>query len=284
MPPVSREIITDCLAFTGALAPQIDRLDGEVRARAKADPRVKILTALPGVGQYTALVMLAETGDITRFPNARKLASWAGLTPTVRGSDLTVRHGHVPRKGSAGATGRSVMVVAGGLDLHRGQLTFDYVDLGTGESWRGRMSPADRESLRGWLRRYGTPMWSSRWRGAPGGATSWRSCGRPGLRPISRSPRRLRVGGAASGGPKTDWADARHLRQLVIDGRVPESWTPPAPVLDTRASVRLCKDLLEERTVHAVFPHTPHRRRSPPAFGLARQSRKGPGSTTFPTG
>ena len=103
------------------------------------------------------------------------------------------------------------MVVAGGLDLHRGQLTFDYVDLGTGESWRGRMSPADRESLRGWLRRYGTPMWSSRWRGAPGGATSWRSCGRPGLRPISRSPRRLRVGGAASGGPKTDWADARHF-------------------------------------------------------------------------
>ena len=28
-------------------------------------------------------------------------------------------------------------MVAGGLDLHRGQLTFDYVDLGTGESWRG---------------------------------------------------------------------------------------------------------------------------------------------------
>ncbi len=101
MPPVSREIITDCLAFTGALAPQIDRLDGEVRARAKADPRVKILTALPGVGQYTALVMLAETGDITRFPNARKLASWAGLTPTVRGSDLTVRHGHISKMACA---------------------------------------------------------------------------------------------------------------------------------------------------------------------------------------
>ena len=47
LPPVSREIVTDCLAFTGALAPQIDRLDAEVRARAKADPRIKILTALP---------------------------------------------------------------------------------------------------------------------------------------------------------------------------------------------------------------------------------------------
>ena len=46
------------------------------------------------------------------------------------------------------------MAVAGGLDLHRGQLTFDYIDLGTGESWRGRITPADRESLRGWLRRF----------------------------------------------------------------------------------------------------------------------------------
>jgi transposase len=47
--------------------------------------------------------MLAEIGDITRFPSARKLASWAGLTPTVRGSDLTVRHGHISKQGSAWA-------------------------------------------------------------------------------------------------------------------------------------------------------------------------------------
>ena len=45
--------------------------------------------------------MLAEIGDISRFPSARKLASWAGLTPTVRGSDLTVRHGHISKQGSA---------------------------------------------------------------------------------------------------------------------------------------------------------------------------------------
>jgi len=53
------------------------------------------------VGQFTALVMLAEIGDIGRFGSARKLASWAGLTPTVRGSDLTVRHGHISKQGSA---------------------------------------------------------------------------------------------------------------------------------------------------------------------------------------
>ncbi len=53
------------------------------------------------MGPFTALVILAEAGDITRFGSARKLASWAGLTPTVRGSDRTVRHGHISKQGSA---------------------------------------------------------------------------------------------------------------------------------------------------------------------------------------
>jgi transposase len=101
LPAASREIVTDCLAVIDGLAPVIDRIDGELHARAKADPRVTALRTLPGVGEFTALVMLAEIGDITRFPSARKLASWAGLTPTVRGSDLTVRHGHISKQGSA---------------------------------------------------------------------------------------------------------------------------------------------------------------------------------------
>jgi transposase len=101
LPAISREIVTDCLAVIDGLAPLIDRIDGELRQHAKADPRVKTLTTLPGVGQFTALMMLAEIGDITRFGSARKLASWAGLTPTVRGSDLKVRHGHISKQGSA---------------------------------------------------------------------------------------------------------------------------------------------------------------------------------------
>jgi transposase len=101
LPAISREVVADCLAVIDGLAPVIDRIDGELRLHAKADPRVKVLTTLPGVGQFTALVMLAEIGDISRFPSARKLASWAGLTPTVRGSDRTVRHGHISKQGSA---------------------------------------------------------------------------------------------------------------------------------------------------------------------------------------
>jgi transposase len=100
LPPASREVIGDCLAMIDALQPPIDRLDVEVHAHAKTEPRVRVLAQLPGVGELTALVILAEIGDIDRFGSARKLAAWAGLTPTVRGSDLTVRHGHISKQGS----------------------------------------------------------------------------------------------------------------------------------------------------------------------------------------
>jgi transposase len=101
LPAASREIVTDCLAVIDGLAPLIDRIDGELHQHARGDPRVKVLRTLPGVGEFTALVMVAEIGDISRFGSARKLASWAGLTPTVWGSDLKVRHGNISKQGSA---------------------------------------------------------------------------------------------------------------------------------------------------------------------------------------
>jgi transposase len=100
LPAASREIVTDCLAVIDALTVLTGRLDGELHQHARTDPRVKTLRTLPGVGEFTALVMVAEIGDISRFGSARKLASWAGLTPTVRGSDLKVRHGNISKQGS----------------------------------------------------------------------------------------------------------------------------------------------------------------------------------------
>src|SRR5260370_7956350 len=46
------------------------------------------------------------------------------------------------------------MPIVGGLDIHRKQLTFDYLDTVTGEVQRGQVSPADRAHLRAWLRRF----------------------------------------------------------------------------------------------------------------------------------
>jgi len=46
------------------------------------------------------------------------------------------------------------MSIVGAFDVHRRQLTFDYLDTVTGEVKRGRVAPADREQLRAWLARF----------------------------------------------------------------------------------------------------------------------------------
>jgi transposase len=83
----SRRVITDDLALIDAFAPTIDRLDAEVHRHAMAEPRVKVLAVLPGVGEPTALMILAETGDlpVPDRPQARRLGpvdpDRAGLGP-----------------------------------------------------------------------------------------------------------------------------------------------------------------------------------------------------------
>ena len=93
--------MTDCLAVIDGLALIIERLDGELHQHAKADPRVKVLRTLPGVGEFTALVILAEIGDISRFGSARKLASWAGLTRPCAARTSRSGTGTSPEQGSA---------------------------------------------------------------------------------------------------------------------------------------------------------------------------------------
>jgi transposase len=100
LPPIPRGIIQDCCGLLDALATPIGRLEHQIHALAKPDPRVQALMALPGIGKLTAMTLVAEIGDIRRFPTARKLCAWAGLTPQVRNSDRKVRHGHITKQGS----------------------------------------------------------------------------------------------------------------------------------------------------------------------------------------
>jgi transposase len=80
---------------------EIDALAHEIDRRAKHDPRVDVLRQIYGVGRYLGMLIVAEIGAIERFPSARHLCAWAGLTPTVRSSDARARLGHISHQGSA---------------------------------------------------------------------------------------------------------------------------------------------------------------------------------------
>jgi transposase len=60
----------------------------------------RAVRALPGIGPVLGAVIVAEIGDITRFPRPAELCSWAGLTPRHRESGTKVSRGHITKQGS----------------------------------------------------------------------------------------------------------------------------------------------------------------------------------------
>jgi transposase len=97
----NRRRIDSILSLIDDFDREIGEATREIEGLAREDERVPVLCQIRGVGPYTAMLIIAEIGDITRFPDARHLCSWAGLTPRVKNSDRTVRLGHITRQGSA---------------------------------------------------------------------------------------------------------------------------------------------------------------------------------------
>jgi len=79
---------------------EMTKVDAQLHHRLKSDPGYRALVRLPGVGKALGAVFVAEIGDIARFSSAKKLCSWAGLTPKHRESDTVVHRGSITKQGS----------------------------------------------------------------------------------------------------------------------------------------------------------------------------------------
>ena len=97
---VPSQIREDCGTLLPMLDAQIRRLDAALIERWGQDPRVRRLTTIPGIGPFIAILLVLELGDIQRFPSAKRLASYIGLVPRVRGSAGRVRAGHITKEGN----------------------------------------------------------------------------------------------------------------------------------------------------------------------------------------
>ena len=62
---------------------EIDMLEREIHRQLKDHAGYKAIQAIPGVGRTVGAIMVAEIGDISRFPDPQALCSWAGLTSGV---------------------------------------------------------------------------------------------------------------------------------------------------------------------------------------------------------
>jgi transposase len=147
-----------------------------------------------------------------------------------------------------------------GLDQHRAQITAERVDTSTGESWRARVTPAARAGVRRFLERFRDQELEV----ALEATTGWRfvveELRRVGAVVHLAEPAETAARRGNKKRAKNDRADARHLRELVMVGRLPESSIPPDHILDLRARVRLRHTLSEQRgewqqRIQAVLYH-----------------------------
>jgi transposase len=135
-----------------------------------------------------------------------------------------------------------------GLDQHRAQISAEWIDTITGEVSRARVMPADRVGVQKFVKQFkgeGLEV-------ALEATTGWRfvveELKRVGAEVHLAEPTEAKALKGNKKRAKTDWADARHLRELLLIGRVPESWIPPAHILDLRARVRTRHLLSHQRT------------------------------------
>jgi transposase len=100
VPDVWRRSIAEAVAIVRALDERLVPLEQELRPLARCDPRVQLLVTIPGIGDLLGLTIASEIGDIARFPTARKLVGYSGLTPRVYQSGDTSRMGKLSKTGS----------------------------------------------------------------------------------------------------------------------------------------------------------------------------------------
>jgi len=151
--------------------------------------------------------------------------------------------------------------IVGGLDIHRKQLTFDYLDTDTGELKCGQISPADRPHLATWLQRFAGRQDVAL---AVEACTGWRyvteELQAAGVVAHLAEPADTATARGRKRRAKTDRADARLIRELLAQDRIPACWIPPQQVLEYRALLETYHDLGREhpawiQRIHAVLFH-----------------------------
>lgn len=96
-----RMLIDEHLYAIDELNVQIERIAAIIQTTVENHEGAKLLTTIPGISYIWALTIMAEIGDIERFPKAKKLMSYAGLVPSTYSSGGNTRHGRITKRGSS---------------------------------------------------------------------------------------------------------------------------------------------------------------------------------------
>jgi transposase len=97
---IYREELNRYLLTLETLSLQIEELSEEIKQVAVLDYDCKLLMTIPCISYFSALMIKAEIGDISRFSNSSKLCNYAGLIPSTYASADKTRTGRITKRGS----------------------------------------------------------------------------------------------------------------------------------------------------------------------------------------
>ena len=100
LPQYQRYQVDTYLNLYTQLKEQVEILTKKVKQQADLNPMAQLLMTIPGVGAITAMFMVAEIENISRFKTYRHLASYAGLVPRLDASADKQRMGRITKQGS----------------------------------------------------------------------------------------------------------------------------------------------------------------------------------------
>lgn len=101
LPATARQSVEAYLRMIDHYTGEVKRQNLQIGEQAKHDPRVEWLRSIPGIGEISAMMALAEIGDVTRFSSKEALCSYAGLVPRVRESAGKAARSGITRQGSS---------------------------------------------------------------------------------------------------------------------------------------------------------------------------------------
>ncbi len=82
---------------------QILDIEEAIKERLRIPNNIRLLMTIPGIDYYLASLLSSFIGDVNRFPDESKLASFFGVVPATRGSSSIKRSGHMFKDGAGTA-------------------------------------------------------------------------------------------------------------------------------------------------------------------------------------
>lgn len=99
IPAQVRRLVQELTEEVRRLEKQIEAVEDQLEQMVRAEPLLRALLKIPGIGVLTATALFAAIGNIHAFKSGRHLASWLGLTPREHSSGGRRRLGGISKRG-----------------------------------------------------------------------------------------------------------------------------------------------------------------------------------------